>query len=131
VLVEAYPAVSLWAGWVFSALVVLVLGVIGVKLLVSRAAAHGLLSAVGFEDSAGPPIAITSLVCAVVYAVPQSAVLGAILITGFLGGAICTHVRLGRMTSPPQIVSVVLGAMAWGGLYLRFAAVRVVLPLTM
>ena len=68
--------------------------------------------------------------CAILYALPPTAILGAILVTGFLGGAICTHFRLGRMVSPPQIVSLVLGVMAWGGLYLRIGDLRNLLPFT-
>jgi hypothetical protein len=66
----------------------------------------------------------------VFYAIPQTAVLGAILVTGFLGGAICTHFRLGSIVSPPQMISLVLGVMAWGGIYLRYPALRTLLPIS-
>jgi hypothetical protein len=69
------------------------------------------------------------LVCALLYAIPQTAMLGAIVVTGFLGGAICTHVRLGELASPPQVICLLLGLMAWGGLYLRDPRVRALLPL--
>jgi hypothetical protein len=55
-------------------------------------------------------------------------VLGAILVTGFLGGAICTHFRLGAIGSKPQVICVVLGLMTWGALYLRNGHVRSLLP---
>src|ERR1700721_2796633 len=51
------------------------------------------------------------LACAILYAIPASSVLGAILVTGFLGGAICAHVRIGELGSPPEIISLFLGAM--------------------
>ena len=87
------------------------------------------IAARGFSLHQAPMIAIIILVCALLYAVPKTAVLGAILLTGFLGGAICTHFRLGELFSPPQIVCLTLGILAWGGLYLRDARVRTLLPL--
>jgi hypothetical protein len=59
------------------------------------------------------------LVCAILYAIPATAVLGAILVTGFLGGAICAHVRIRELGSPPEIISLLLGVMTWGGLHAR------------
>ena len=67
--------------------------------------------------------------CAILYAIPATAVLGAILVTGFLGGAICAHVRIGELWSPPEIISLLLGAMTWGGLYTRDPRIRAILPL--
>jgi hypothetical protein len=69
------------------------------------------------------------LACAILYAIPTTAVLGAILVTGFLGGAICAHVRIGELGSPPELISLLLGAMTWGGLYLRDPRIRAILPL--
>ena len=71
------------------------------------------------------------LACAILYAIPATAVLGAILVTGFLGGAIaiCAHVRMGELGSPPEIISLLLGAMTWGGLYARDSRIRAILPL--
>jgi mannose/fructose/N-acetylgalactosamine-specific phosphotransferase system component IIC len=51
------------------------------------------------------------------------------LVTGFLGGAICAHVRMGELGSPPEIISLLLGAMTWGGLYARDPRIRAILPL--
>lgn len=69
------------------------------------------------------------LACAILYAIPATAVLGAILVTGFLGGAICAHVRIGELGSPPEIISLLLGAITWGGLYARDPRIRAILPL--
>jgi hypothetical protein len=66
--------------------------------------------------------------CAILYAIPATAVLGAILVTGFLGGAICAHVRIGELGSPPEIIALLLGAMTWGGLYARDPRFRAILP---
>ncbi len=127
-IIDSYPIACLWAGRLLSLLVTLALLGVAAKMLFSRAASHAELAATGFADSAGPALAIVAFVCAVLYAVPQTAVLGAILITGFLGGAICTHFRLGAIGSPPQLISVGLGIMAWAGLWLRNADLRGLLP---
>jgi len=72
------------------------------------------------------PIILASVA---LYAIPATVVLGAILVTGFLGGAICAHVRIGELDSPPEFISLLLGAMTWGGLYLRDPRIRTILPL--
>src|SRR5258708_26118239 len=61
--------------------------------------------------------------------IPVTAVLGAILATGFLGGAICAHVRIGELGSPPEVISLLLDAMTWVGLYARDPRIRAILPL--
>ena len=124
----SHPLALEWAGRVLSALVALALLAEGAKILFWRTSTLAELAAAGFSGSAETPLGIITLACAVLYAIPQTAVLGAILVTGFLGGAICTHFRLGNRISPPQIVSLVLGLMAWGGLYLRNADLRNLLP---
>lgn len=126
--VNSHPAACAWAGRALSALVTLALFADAAQIHFSQSATKAELSATGFADSAATPLAIIILVCAILYAIPRTAVLGAILVTGFLGGAICTHFRLGEIASPPQIISLVLGLMAWGGLYLRNDHVRSLLP---
>jgi hypothetical protein len=69
------------------------------------------------------------LACAILYAIPGTAVLGAILVTGFLGGAICAHVRVGELGSRPELISLLLAALTWGGLYARNPRIRALLPL--
>jgi hypothetical protein len=64
------------------------------------------------------------LACTIIYVIPRTAVLGAILLTGYLGGATATHVRLGE----PFFVPIVLGVLVWGGLYLRDDRVRSLVP---
>lgn len=127
----AHLTAFLWAGRILSMLVVFAMLGIAATMLFAKSAAHAQLAATGFPDSAGPVIGITAIVCAIFYAVPPTSVFGAILVTGFLGGAICTHFRLGDMGSPPQIISLVLGLMTWGGLYLRYPEVRSVLPISL
>jgi len=64
----------------------------------------------------------------VLYAVPQTAILGAVLITGYLGGAVATHVRIGSPRFSHVLFGVYLGITMWGGLYLRLAALRALFP---
>jgi len=71
------------------------------------------------------PLAILEITCVVVYLVPATSVLGAILLAGYMGGAICTHWRVGD----PFVVQASLGALVWLGLYLREDRLRALLPL--
>jgi hypothetical protein len=72
---------------------------------------------------------VTLLVCTVLYAVPQTAVLGAVLLTAYLGGAVATHVRVGSPQFSHVLFGVYLGLFVWGGLWLREPRLRALLPL--
>ena len=74
-------------------------------------------------------IGVLSLTCLVLYAIPATCVLGAIILTGFLGGAIMSHLRVAGTLTPEMIVSLILGVLAWGGLWLRDPRLRVLIPL--
>ena len=119
-----------WTGRVLSELVVLALLADAAVNLFAPAMLKAEMDATGFSASSAPALGIIMLACAVLYGIPRTAMLGAILITGFLGGAICTHFRLGEIGSPPQIICLVLGIMTWAGLYLRNPSVRKLLPLS-
>src|SRR5262249_37170417 len=82
------------------------------------------MATVGIPAGLAPLLAAITAVCALVYAIPRTAPLGAILITGFLGGAICTHLRIGEFGSQRQLIALALGVMTWGGLYLRNPQLR-------
>ena len=69
------------------------------------------------------------LICTVLYIAPQTAVLGAVLLTGYLGGAVATHVRVGSPLFSHVLFGVYLGVLLWGGLYLRDPRLRELLPL--
>ena len=81
----------------------------------------------GFSQEALTLIAALEIACVVVYAIPRTAVLGAVVMTGYLGGAIAAHVRVADYVNllPPLF----LGILAWAGLYLREARLRALLPL--
>ena len=119
---------ALWAGRIMSAAVIAVLAADGAIQLFAPAQIASMLQETGFAMDLTRIVGPILLACAILYAIPATAVLGAILVTGFLGGAICAHVRLGELGSPPEIISLLLGAMTWGGLYARDLRIRAILP---
>jgi DoxX-like family len=120
---------ALWAGRIMSAIVVIALAADGAVQLFAPAQIAGMLQETGFAMDLTRVVGPILLASAILYAIPASSVLGAILVTGFLGGAICAHVRIGELGSPPELISLALGAMTWGGLYLRDPRIRALLPL--
>jgi hypothetical protein len=120
---------ALWAGRIMSACVVIALAADGTIQLFAPAQIASVLQETGFAIELTRVLGPIILLCAILYAIPATSVLGAILVTGFLGGAICAHVRIGELGSPPEIISLLLGAMAWGGLYARDPGIRAILPL--
>ncbi len=119
---------ALWAGRVVSAFVVVALVADGTIELFAPDRIAGMLQETGFALDLTRVVGPIILACAILYAMPSTSVLGAILVTGFLGGAICAHVRIGELGSPPELISLLLGAMTWGGLYLRDPRIRTLLP---
>jgi hypothetical protein len=120
---------ALWAGRIMSALVVIALLADGIIQLFAPAQIASLLQETGFAIELTRVLGPIIFACAILYAVPATAVLGAILVTGFLGGAICAHVRIGELGSLPEIIALLLGAMTWVGLYARDPRIRAILPL--
>jgi hypothetical protein len=119
---------ALWAGRIMSAFVVTALVADGAIQLFAPAQIASMLQETGFAMDVTRVVGPILLVCAILYAFPATAVLGAILVTGFLGGAICAHVRVGELGSPPELVCLLLGALTWGGLYARDPRIRALLP---
>ena len=119
----------LWAGRVVSALPVLMLLMSGVmKFVKPEPVVEGFVH-LGWDESLALALGIVEIGCTVIYVIPRTAVLGAILLTGYLGGAIATHVRIGDPFFPNVFMPIVLGVLVWGGLYLRDARLRALLPL--
>lgn len=85
-----------------------------------------LVNRFGYPANVAPVLGAVELACVVLYAVPRTAVLGAILLTGYLGGAIATHVRIG---DPAFLIPLGVGVVAWAGLYCREARLHALLPL--
>jgi len=73
-------------------------------------------------------LGVLTLICTLLYAYPRTSVLGAILLTGYLGGAIYVHVRAGSPLFSHTLFGLYLGVLAWGGLYLRNERVRALIP---
>ena len=120
---------TLWTGRIMSAFVIIVLATDGIIQLFAPAQIASLFQETGFAMDLTRVVGPIILACAILYVIPATAVLGAILVTGFLGGAICAHVRIGELGSPPELISLLLGAMTWGGLYARNPRIRAILPL--
>ncbi|MBV8684212.1 MAG: DoxX family protein [Caulobacteraceae bacterium] len=118
-----------WAGRTMSAVVVVALAVDGTIQLFTPTRIASMLQETGFAVDQTRILGPIILACAILYAIPRTAILGAILVTGFLGGAICAHVRIGELGSPPELISLLLGALTWGGLYARDTRVRALLTL--
>jgi uncharacterized membrane protein YphA (DoxX/SURF4 family) len=115
----------LWTGYVMSALpVLLLLFSATMKLMKPPAVVEG-FTHLGYPGKLILPFAILELSCTIIYLIPRTAPLGAILLTGFLGGTIATHLRLGE----PCFMQVILGVLVWGGLFLRDNRVRALIPL--
>jgi hypothetical protein len=116
---------SLWAGRILSALAVLLFIFTGMFALLKPAMAMQGFVHYGYPDGAMQRIIIVEIACAVLYAIPRTSVLGAILLTGYLGGATSTHVRAGE----PFYLAVGAGIVVWLGLYLRDERLRALIPL--
>ena len=118
----------LWTGRIISALPVLFLLMDGVmKLFKPRVVVEATVQ-LGYPESVILGLGIVLITCTVLYIIPPTSVLGAILLTGYLGGAVATHVRVGEGLFP-VLFPVILGVLIWGGLYLRDERVRTLVPL--
>jgi hypothetical protein len=87
------------------------------------------LQNLGYAPDMGPTIGVLELVCLVAYLIPSTSVLGAVLLTGYLGGATATHVRLGDPLFSHVLFASYVGALLWAGLYLRERRLHTLLPL--
>jgi hypothetical protein len=113
-----------WIGWVITVLPCLLFGLSAfLKLQGSPEVIKG-FTHLGIPASMMMPLAILEITCVVIYLIPPTAVLGAILLTGYIGGAICTHWRVGD----PFYAQIGLGIFLWLGLYLREDRLRSLIP---
>ena len=114
-----------WVGRVTSVLVALVFLMSAfLKLKGGAEVMHG-MAHLGLPESLIMPLAILEVSCAVIYLIPATSVLGAILLTGYMGGAICTHLRVGD----PFFIQITLGVFVWLGLFLRERRLAGLIPL--
>ena len=111
-----------------SALAVLFLLLDGVTHLMKPAPVAEAFARLGFPLSLSVELGIIELICVVVYVIPRTSILGAILLTGYLGGAVATHLRV-RDPLFDTIFPIIIGALVWGGLYLRDRRLRALVPI--
>lgn len=127
--VESYegrrgPKWVYWLGWIMSVLPSLLLLFSGVMKLMQPTAVVEGFEHLGWPATLAVPIGITELACTILYLIPQTSVLGAILLTGYMGGAMATHVRIHE----PVVTHIIIGIVLWCGLYLRDPRIRALIP---
>ena len=127
---NATPRAMLWTGYLFSGIVVLFMLMDSVMKILQLPVVIETTAQLGYAHAALPPRTLgwMFLVFTALYAIRRTAVLGAILLTAVMGGAIATHVRVGSPVFTHILFGVYLAIFTWGGLYLRDAQVRALLP---
>ena len=116
------------AGYVLTGLVAAFLAFDTVMKLLQLAPAVQGTTELGYPAGTVVVIGAIELVCLVLYLIPPTSVLGALLLTGYLGGAIATHVRIGSPLPTHTLFPIYVALMVWGGLYLRESRLRELLP---
>jgi len=118
---------SIWAGRILSGLVVLFLCAdAAMKVLKTRLAVEG-DARLGYPENTVVGIGVLLLLCTLLYMIPRTSVLGAILLTGYLGGAVATQVRVGNPLLGYVLFPVYVGVLVWGSLFLRDPRIRTLL----
>jgi DoxX-like family len=120
---------ALWTGRALSSIVILFLLFDSVLKLLNLTVVADTMSQLGYPANLAQGLGVLILICTLLYAIPRTALLGAILLTGLLGGAIATHLRVGSPVFSHLLFGLYLGLMLWGGLFLRDARLRSLLPL--
>jgi hypothetical protein len=116
---------AMWTGYVMSALPVLALVMSAVMKFLKPAPVVQGFAHLGYLESAAFSLGVLEIACTVVYLIPRTSVLGAILLTGYLGGATASTFRVGD----PWIMTVALGILIWGGLFMRDPRLRALIPI--
>lgn len=119
---------ALWAGHLMSGFAVLFLLFDGVMKLVKPAPVVEAMTKLGYHESAAVGIGLLLLACTMLYTLPRTSGLGAILLTAHLGGATATNVRV-QADLFPIVFPAIFGALVWGGLFLRDDRLRALIPL--
>ena len=120
---------GLWTGRVLSALAVIFLAFDSISKLLKVQPVVDATAQLGYPQSSIIPIGLLLLACTLVYMIPRTAVVGAVLLTGYLGGAVATHVRVGNPLFGYVLAPIYVAVLMWGGLYLRDDRVRALIPL--
>jgi len=121
---------ALWTGRVLSGLVTLFLLLDGGMKLVPLSIVTDTMDKIGYgsSESLARSLGAITLVCTILYAIPPTSILGAILLTGYLGGAMASHLRIGSPLFSHTLFGLYLGLMVWGGLWLRARSLRSLIP---
>jgi hypothetical protein len=121
---------ALWLGRVLSGLVILFMLFDGLIKLVPWPIVTETMDRIGYgsSETLARNLGAISIVCTVLYTIPPTSILGAILLTGYLGGAMASHVRIGSPLFTHILFGFYLGLMVWGGLWLRDQNLRALLP---
>jgi len=127
---QAHPISKsrLWTAHILSGIAVLFL-IFDTVIKVTREshAVEGTIQ-LGYPDSSVVTIGIIELICLVLYLIPRTSIFGMILMTGYLGGAVATHLRLGNPLFSHILFSVYIAILLWGGIYLRDERLRALIP---
>jgi len=115
---------ALWIGYIMTALPALLFLFSGVMKLMKPPAVVEGFTKLGLSEKVITPLGIVEIMCTVLYLIPGTAVLGAILLTGYLGGAVLAHLHGGESVISPIIIGVVV----WGGIFLRDPRLRELIP---
>jgi len=119
---------KLWSARIMQGIaVVFLLWDTGIKLARESHAVEGTIQ-LGYPDSSVVTIGIIELICLVLYLIPRTSIFGMILMTGYLGGAVATHLRLGNPLFSHILFSVYIAILLWGGIYLRDERLRALIP---
>ena len=132
VIAETLPASrpARWAGSILSGLVIVFLLFDGAIKLVPWPIVSETMDRMGYgsSDALMRSLGAITIICTVLYAIPPTSILGAILLTGYLGGAIASHVRIDSPLFTHTLFGLYLGLMLWGGLWLRDRNLRGLIP---
>jgi hypothetical protein len=126
---KAKESKELWAGRIISAVVVLFMLFDSITKLMRVDAVMKATVKIGYSADLIPIIGLILLVCTIIYVIPATSILGAVLLTGYLGGAVATNLRIGSPLFTNTLFPVYFGILVWGGLFLRERRLRALLPL--
>jgi len=127
---SARPNWMQWIGWSMTGLMMAFLLFDGVSKLVLEQHVVEATAEIGYPLGLIRPLGIICLICTILYAIPRTSILGAILLTGYLGGALASKVRIEDPLFSSVLFGVYFGILVWGGLYLRDERLRALIPLS-
>ena len=133
VIADTHPvsAPARWSGRILSGVVILFLTVDGAIKLVPWPVVTETMDRMGYgsSETMARSLGVVTIICTLLYSIPPTSILGAILLTGYLGGAMASHVRIGSPLFTHTLFGLYLGLMVWGGLWLRDRNLQTLIPL--